>query len=175
MNSAKSLGKLKAVDAVPALRILLSDESEHARLYASYALASCGDPRDLGRLINALKLDDPDIRFRAAPLLGEVGDRRAVKALIAQLHTDNACNAAGALGHLADGESEPALRRCLNDPDRSVRYNAVWALGRIGDHASVPALHARALVEEDEQVKELLESVLHSLAMEPLKPVQDRR
>jgi len=64
-------------------------------------------------LLEKLRTDpDPQVRADAARSLGEVGDERAVDALLAALH----------------------------DPEETVRAAAAAALGKIGDPRAIPAL-----------------------------------
>jgi HEAT repeat protein len=79
----------------------------------------------------------PSAREKAAWILGQVGDRRAIEPLVAALrdpygrvrHT-----AAWALGIIGDERAIEPLRENLADRDEDARHGAVWALGKL--HAS---------------------------------------
>jgi epoxyqueuosine reductase len=69
-------------------------------------------------------------------------------------------NAAVALGNLGDDRAVPALVVALAGPDPLVRGHGAWALGRLGDRAGRLALEAALAREEDAQVREELEQAL---------------
>ena len=74
---------------------------------------------------------------RAAGALGELGDRRAVPALIEALgdrYKDEAFRAATrALGDIGDREAVPALVRVLEERLDRFSVDVVEALGKLGD------------------------------------------
>ncbi|HXF81698.1 MAG TPA: tRNA epoxyqueuosine(34) reductase QueG [bacterium] len=74
-------------------------------------------------------------------------------------------NAAVALGNLGDQRAVPALVRALHDPDPIVRGHAAWALGRIGGTTAVQALAARAAVEAEPAVRAELQDALGERAV----------
>jgi len=61
-------------------------------------------------------------------------------------------NAAVALGNLGDSRAVPALVRALDDEDPIVRGHAAWALGRIGGAEAHDALRRLAQRETDPEV-----------------------
>jgi epoxyqueuosine reductase len=61
-------------------------------------------------------------------------------------------NAAVALGNLGDSRAVPALVRALDDGDPIVRGHAAWALGRIGGAEAHDALRRLAQRETDPEV-----------------------
>ena len=95
-------------------------------------------------LINVLLNDDDDaLRSEAAGTLGELGDKRAVPALINALNDDDEwirASAVDALGELGDKSAVPALINALNDERRWVRTRVTSALGKLGDKSAVPTL-----------------------------------
>ena len=91
--------------------------------------------KDSKELIEDLKHKDSSVRRHAAEMLGIIGDKEAVDALIL----------------------------VLKDENRFVRQEAIAALGKIGGERLVEPL-TRALEEEkDEFVKESLRKVLEKL------------
>ncbi len=99
--------------------------------------------------------DIPSALKRAlAEALGEIGDPRAIPALVGALKDENERvrrAAAVALGRIG-APAVPALIGALKDADREVRRAAAEALGRIGDREAVPALIG-ALKDADWEVR----------------------
>jgi HEAT repeat protein len=83
------------------------------------------------------------MRQAAARVLGQIGDRQAIPALIQALQDEDRDvrqAAAEALGQIGDPQAIPALIQALQDEDRDVRQAAAEALGQIGDPQAIPAL-----------------------------------
>ncbi len=84
-----------------------------------------------------------ELQSYAVGALGEIGDARAVDALIECLKDENARvrkDAAEALGKIQDGRGTMPLVTCLNDESIEVHPEAAKALGRIGDARAVDFL-----------------------------------
>jgi len=138
--AAWSLGNLgaEAHDAVPDLaRVLARDETDAV---VSAALARIG-PAAAGAvpvLVEALRSENADRRWRAARTLGRIGPpaREGVPALAGAL-TDPLVtvrvHAARALGRIGAGARPAAadLQRATGDPDEQVRREARQALDRL--------------------------------------------
>jgi epoxyqueuosine reductase len=62
-------------------------------------------------------------------------------------------NVCVALGNIGDPRAVPALIGALHDAEALVRGHAAWALGRIGGEDAARALHAAWQTEEDEEVR----------------------
>jgi len=93
----------------------LKDENLDVREKAAEELVQIGIPA-VQALINTLRLEeDNELKWRAARILGEIGDTRAI----------------------------PALIECLREESADVREQAAWALGKIGDqNAFLPLIQA---------------------------------
>lgn len=73
-------------------------------------------------------------------------------------------NVAVALGNLGDARAVPALVKALRDPDDPVvRGHAAWALGRVGGAAAREALEAARRDERDAEVIQELDNALAHL------------
>lgn len=82
---------------------------------------------------------DSRLRSTAAFILGEIGDKRAVKPLIYRLEDREwqvRAVAAGALGKIGDERAVEPLTKVLKDGYEQVREAAKWALERIKKDAS---------------------------------------
>jgi len=124
-------------------------------------------------LIKDLKDEDPLYRERAAEILGEIGDVRAIEPLIEALKDwyDKAQEkAVKALVKIREPAVE-YLIQALKDKDISVRKSAVKALGLIGNSRAVEPLK-EALKDEDsgfrEEVEIALSKIGDSQVVEPL-------
>ena len=117
-----------------------------ARMAAVLELGRSGDRAVLPALLAALRDPNRDVRWVAIEALGELGDRRAVGALVQYL-TARRKEAyrwgrrlvANALGAIGGPEAVDALTPMLEDPDPFVRRDAALSLLRQRD----PALLAR--------------------------------
>lgn len=114
------------------------------------------DPRGVELLTPALKHRSFLVRSEAARALGEVGEKRAVPALIAAMKDPDpgeqltsvqrykywyTCKAAAwALGEIGDKGAVPALIAAMKHPDQRTQFSAIRALGRIGDRGAVAPL-----------------------------------
>ena len=86
-EAAEALGKMRAVQAVPALMMALHDPDDGVRKKAAEALGLIGDRRAVPALIAALKDDDGGVRGHAVVSLGDLGDPVAIKPLLEYMMT----------------------------------------------------------------------------------------
>ena len=105
-------------------------------------------------LIPLLELDDQGFRerFRNSPV------KRAKRAGLQR-------NVCVALGNIGDRRAVPALVRCLGGPDTLVRLHAAWALGRIGGGKAEKALQSALSCEDDPEVREEIEMSLAEIGV----------
>ncbi len=114
----------------------LGDDDSAVRMNAACALAD-DDHYNLpafavAPLIAALNDDDERVRESAAGALRQIGDPRAIPALIEALNDRLiASNAALALGNIRDPAAVPALIKALRDDSHHVPFQAAQALDRI--------------------------------------------
>ncbi len=182
-HAVAALGTLQASGQVEAIAALLADRTFSRRYVAAWALGEIGQPQSLPALIRALSDDDAATRRYAtralikfnrdavAPLLaalpaaddlaeaamirvlGDVGDRRALPALLERCDGEHRAEVFAALGKLKDPAAEQALIAGLSDPAWSVRMNAAMALGPLGTEHAVAPLQ-RVLEDEERVVRE---------------------
>ncbi|MDH3948758.1 MAG: protein kinase, partial [Gammaproteobacteria bacterium] len=98
-------------------------------------LNSVKDERAVAKLIEALKDDDWWVRERAADALANMGDTKAVPALIEMLQTqpESAAVAIKALAQLEDSAAIEPIVDALNDQDMKVKKEAMHALKGLTD------------------------------------------
>ena len=139
--AARSLGKLRAVDAVPELTSVMS-RSAVPRVVAGDALLAIGPPA-LGPLRELMVADEAETRATATELVGRLGHAEDAVALAARLEDSSSevrARAARALGRVGGASEVARLRTALQDPDPSVRAAAASSLGSIGDAESALVL-----------------------------------
>ena len=86
---------------------------------------------------------DPRLRWRAAEVLGRIGDPSSVDPLIAAVKDNDAGvrqMAVGALGKIADPKAAQPLIAALEDEEPAVQVRAALALGIAGDPSAVAPL-----------------------------------
>lgn len=113
---------------------------------------------DVSSLVAKLKSDDPQVRWRAARALGQLGPAAAssVDNLIAALSDSDPGvrrNAAQALGLLGDGSEKvlTALMKAIGDVEMANRLAAVNSLRTLAtDPATIVPLAAKMLADEDQ-------------------------
>ncbi len=172
-----ALGTLKVPQAVEPIGRVLGDKSLKRRYIAAWSLGEIGDPRGIPFLLPALGDEDGEVQRYAvralikinseavAPLLafletasaratagavralGDIGDSRALPALLQRVAGPSRQDVLHALGKLKDPRAEAALIDGLADADWQSRMNAAMSLGALGGPAAAAALEK---VVEDE-------------------------
>lgn len=122
--------------AIPSLVQAFGSDAYSVREGALNALIQIGDTEtSVGLLINGLRNQNLNIRWRSAVALMEMPDQKAVKPLTQCLNDSShkvRKAVAQALGFYSGLEAVHALIRLLHDEDVFVRKAAVVSLGRIG-------------------------------------------
>ncbi|MHA1821579.1 MAG: HEAT repeat domain-containing protein [Promethearchaeota archaeon] len=172
-SAARALGKIKSKKSVDQLIESLKDEDYYVRLNSAWALGKIGEQKSVAPLVQLIKnggakvysftgsqvevkqdnvdeelLKDEgmkyhDVQINAIKALGEIGDERAVGALIAEANDEDGHIRAAialALGKIKSKKAVPKLIELLNDTMWYVRRDAAIALGKIGDLRSVDVL-----------------------------------
>ena len=169
--ATEALGRLGA-PAVPALMAALQFHSQVVRVGATEALSTIGKPavapligllgdadleiREIaGQVLNSIgeesvepliaALHDPSTgrRVRAAKVLGDIQDKRAIQPLIGALrdaYPGVRQSAARALGNIPDASVIGPLVAALSDPDPTTRKVTALALGNLGNANAIPTL-----------------------------------
>ena len=165
-----ALGTLRVESAVQPISQVLADKSLKRRYIAAWALGEIGIDSGIEPLIQALGDSEELVRQYATrsliklhrsavePLidsldnlgpvaaggviraLGDIGDKRALDALLQLVDGPNRIDVYLALGKLRDSRAEAVLIAGLSDPDWQVRMNAAMALGTVGKERSIVSL-----------------------------------
>jgi len=186
-SAARELGRLGTERAVEPLAALLAHPEVNQS--AAEALIKLGS-KAVGALSTALQSEVVEARKLAAGALGEIGDKRAVEALVRSMETDNdyavRTAAATALGQLKDAGAIWVLVGTLKlrdetTPERQaaleqLRQATTLALRKIGDPFAVKSSPApispEALVEQMEA--KIADSEVHPRLIGDLSLLSDR-
>ncbi|MBI4510927.1 MAG: HEAT repeat domain-containing protein [Deltaproteobacteria bacterium] len=173
--AAEALAKIRDPSAVPLLVNELRSIDEPSSPRVADKLLAFGSAA-VPPLLQLVAEDElPAARSWGARILGRIGDKAAVPALLQRLHDRHdvvRISAAEALGVLADRRAvKPLIELTLRDPAPQVRAQAAGALGKLGDARSMDVLVA-ALADPDHGARiralEALE-MLHPQDTSPLE------
>ncbi len=157
---------------IPELIAELGNANDQMRRRAQVALHNLGIMA-IEPLGAALLHDDPCVRRRAAAVLGDVGDARAVEPLITALSAlknkgDDLTlvKIVDTLGHFGDPRAVSALIKALDVNARSsqVQRRILNALARIGDRRAIDPI---AALIEDQAVGQTAQWALNQLGGPP--------
>ena len=163
------------VSVAPLLMIALEAPDPRLRFGAAYALARLGPPPPvaLPALLDALALDDGDVRWAAAELVCRTEPRATVIAgLLPLVRTGNAPQRKMALYCLRDlgasgDEVERAALTALEDADGGVRLAAMATLARIANgRTTVAEKLVRALSATDPRERRAAAAALGDLGVD---------
>lgn len=162
---AEVLVPFGALAEAPLMEALRDPNSDNLRTWAASILGEIRSRAAVPNLIRALWDRAESVRAAAARALGEIGDHRAVNALLEGTLRDPSAlvrmEAAVALGKIGDEKSLEALQLALADPDPIVRLRAIEALEMIGPSAS--ELLEGSLTDDDPEVRYRTAAVLERL------------
>jgi hypothetical protein len=116
-------------------------------------------------LIQALRDENKDVRWRAAWTLKGIGDARAVGPLIQALNDEYKnvrMEAVAALGEIGDARAVEPLIQALKDEDSGVQWGAAEALGKIGDARAIEPL-TQVLNDKSEFVRKEAKQALEKI------------
>lgn len=116
-------------------------------------------------LIRVLQDERFMLSWDAAEALGEIGDARAVEALIAALR-EKMPQAAEALGKIGDARAVEPLIAVLQSERADLRKTAMQALGRIGDARAIEPVVV-LLQDRNKEVRTAAANALTSLHWQP--------
>ena len=136
----RTLGRIKAGDAVPLLTDYARLPSEPLRTAAFEALARVGGESGTKAVLELLKDRSLDVRLGAIRAAGEMGNRAAVPALLtAYVARDTRAAAADALARLPDARAVDVYLDGLGSTDFAVREKCKAAVREVRD-AALPAV-----------------------------------
>ncbi|AQP43673.1 HEAT repeat domain-containing protein [Tessaracoccus flavus] len=127
---AHVLGKLRTIEALPQLSLLLTDDVPEVAAKAAFSLGQVGGDEAVQLLIGALEDGRVAVRDEATSALGRLPESLAsLTAAASHPLPQVRAQVAEALGFLAHPEAVPVLIAALEDDDADVRFSALLALG----------------------------------------------
>ncbi len=194
IQAALALGAVGATAAVPQLAATLYGTLPEP----AFRLITPVGPQDLdygavrwtgfvAPLIGSHFRRESDTRWAAARALGQIGDRRGVRALLDALDVDDAedpllhCEAVASLGRLRDGSALKPLSALLvgdgddrrRSEDAMTRSAAAQALGEIGDPTAVACLLEAATADPDDAVRQAAFDGLVAIGESGTEPLRE--
>jgi HEAT repeat protein len=105
--------------------------------------ALAGETLRIFESLSPARSEDVPVRRYLSLVLGKLGDRRALDALVAATKdpdADTRLYAVWALGKLGDPRAVPAVTEASLSDDAGIRKMAAYVLGQVGDRAAAPRL-----------------------------------
>jgi HEAT repeat protein len=158
--AARSLGRLGAADAIPAL-VIAGVDGRIPNNVTMLALLDIGPPA-VPVLLTLTADGQPAVRAAAVEVVGLLGTAADAAPLLEHLADPAAAvraMSAGALGRLGAGVAQDALVRALDDRVPAVRTAAATALGHIGGPHATGALVAMARTDSFEPARAAADAV----------------
>lgn len=149
-------------DRLDLLLSRLSDPEKAVRAEAASRLAALGRPA-VPACIALLQNDEWRVRYRAAEVLGLVGDGEAYAPLALALGDGKdhvRYMAAKGLGLVGDRRAVAHLGRMQHDENEFVRRSAASSLGKIGGEEAIGLLRAALDVEVNDGVRAAIRGAL---------------
>lgn len=144
-RASDALAKIGGPKVMDAVLQLVRDENENIRRAAIEILNQTKDQRAVDHLMAATQDKDWWVRERAADALAEIGNAKALPALVKMLSGDvrSVPSAVRALGRLGDAGIMPTLMPLLDHADKGIRLATLGAISRVADPQSAASVKAR--------------------------------
>lgn len=145
-----ALGRIATTEAMKAVRAALEDSDFQVRIAAAHVVGINKDAEAVPRLSQMVKTDEPPVRRNAATALGQIGDRRAVSALLAAAaDAKDRFIEHAVIYSLIQLKDQPALIAALKSPAAGTRKAALIALDQM-DESLITAQMAAPFLGEGE-------------------------
>jgi HEAT repeat protein len=156
-QAIRKLGQLgtPAAEALPQLRLALSDPDFRIRLEAAIAIGFIGTKKETKVLLPLLEDEVEAVRFQTISALAFLKDSQVTPSLIKKFDSETIHvqdQILRALGHLGGPEAFPFLEKGTHADHPSVRTGAVVGLSFLGDTRSKKLLKKIAETDPDEIV-----------------------
>lgn len=150
INAVWALTRIGSPAAKAALRVALNDEDDRVRQAAAMGAGAVKDQESVPQLCELTANGSPPVRRQAATSLGQIGDPRAVPALLAMLGADldRVAEHAAIFALIEIDARQPTLAG-LNDASPRVRRGALIALDRM-EHGNLTQAEVAPLLDTDD-------------------------
>lgn len=146
-----ALFRIGSAPAQAALRAALSDADFLVRTAAARCAGMARDRAAVARLSEIVKKDHPAARRQAAAALGQIGDHRAIPALLAAATDPDDRFVEHSIIYSLITLCQPApVLKALNAPQPKLRKAALIALDQM-DHSPIRREHALRLLQSDDK------------------------
>jgi serine/threonine-protein kinase len=145
-RASDALARIGGHRVVDAVLELIKDKDENIRRAAIEILNTCKDKRAVDQLILATQDQDWWVSERAADALGEIGNAKAIPALLKMVARNNRSLpvAIRALGKLGDPNVLPRIMPHLQRPEKDVKVAAIEAVAElVKDERHVEVIRAQ--------------------------------
>lgn len=127
-----ALYRIGTPNGMSAVRLGLNDPEKTVRTSAARALGLTKDKASITKLMELVQKDKPSVRRQAATALGQIGDNRAVSALLNSVATNTDRFVDHAIIHsLTTLKDSPSLLAALKSPSPAVKRSALIALDQM--------------------------------------------
>lgn len=143
-----ALGRIATAESAKAVRAALDDADFQVRVAAAHMVGLSKDTEAVERLAAMVKRDEPAARRNAATALGQIGDRRAVAALLdAAAEAQDRFIEHAIIYSLIQLNESDRLIAALKSPAAGTRKAALIALDQL-DNSPIVAAHAAPFLGE---------------------------
>jgi HEAT repeat protein len=159
LDAILNLGNLQNEKALETLIQVLSTEKDNQiKSHAADAIIKIGSKKAVNLSLRLLSNDSWITRMKAAEILGEIGDTKAVRALIRVLRFEEEASvrewAAIGLGKIKDKRAFKSLSQSLEtESNPNVRKEAAIALGNLKDKSARESLITAIQTDNECQVR----------------------
>jgi eukaryotic-like serine/threonine-protein kinase len=167
-RASDALARIGGPRVVDAVLELIKDKDENIRRAAIEILNTCRDKRTVDKLIEATRDKDWWVSERAADALAEIGDAKALPAMLEMMGKNNRSLpvAIAAVGKLGNHQVLDKVLPYLQRPEKEVRVAAITAVAQLAGEQQAEAVRTplqQSAQGADETVQRAVNKALQKL------------
>jgi eukaryotic-like serine/threonine-protein kinase len=167
-RASDALARIGGPRVVDAVLELIKDKDENIRRAAIEILNTCRDKRTVDKLIDATRDKDWWVSERAADALAEIGDAKALPALLEMMSKNNRSLpvAIAAIGKLGSHQILDKVLPYLQRPEKEIRVAAIAAVAQLAGEQQAEAVRGplqQSAQGADETVQRAVNKALQKL------------